>query len=105
DPTEAMEALSESEVASAAVSQTLEVAARGRWYARPAGQPGAEWALICTTPAEVRVSPGEVYRFSVHSAATEADVNAIRTLAGLASLRYLNLSYCAGVTDAVLALL
>jgi len=102
-PTEEVSALSESEVTSALVSQMLTVAARGRWYTRPAGKPEAEWQFVITTPAEVRVSPGEVYRFSINSAATEENVQAIRMLVGLTSLRYLNLSYCAGVTDAALA--
>src|SRR5262249_16356652 len=77
---------------------TLDLTARGRWYSRPAGQPNADWTLITATPAEVRVVPGEVYRFSIHSAATEEDVSAVGGLAGLTSLRYLNLSYCAGLT-------
>jgi eukaryotic-like serine/threonine-protein kinase len=103
DPTEELEAVGDSEVTSALVSQTLDITARGRWYSRPAGQPDAEWVLVAKTPAEVRIGPGAVYRFSINSSATEADTDAIRTLAGLTSLRYLNLSYCAGVTDAVLA--
>jgi serine/threonine protein kinase len=105
DPTEPMAALSESEISSAAASQTIDFKARGRWYSRPAGQPDAEWKLIATTPATVRVKPGEVYRFSIHSAATAQDLNAIRVLSGLSSLRYLNLSYGVAVTDATLATL
>ena len=103
EPTEELAALGESEVAASAVSQTLTLTARGRWYSRPAGKPDAEWEIVATAPAEVRVSPGEVYRFSINSAATEDEVHAIGALAGLTSLRYLNLSYCAGVTDAGLA--
>lgn len=103
DPTEEIAALDSSEVTSAAVTQLLELKARGRWYSRPAGQPNAEWKLVAKTPAEVRVRPGEVYRFSINSAATAADVEAVRRLAELTSLRYLNLSYCEGVTDGVLA--
>jgi serine/threonine protein kinase len=102
DPTEPVEALAESEIAAASVSQRLTLSGRGRWYARPAGQPQAEWVLVATAPAEVRVAPGEVYRFSVHSAATEREVNALGALSGLTSLRSLNLSYCAGVTDSAL---
>jgi len=103
DGTELIEALGDSEISAASVKQTLDLKARGRWYSRPAGQPEAEWQIVATTPGTVRLSAGEVYRFSINSAATEEDVNAIRALAGLTSLRYLNLSYCAGVTDAGLA--
>jgi serine/threonine protein kinase len=103
EPTEELEVLSESEITASAVTQTLDVAARGRWYSRPAGQPGAEWVLVATTPCAVKVVPGEVYRFSINSAATEADAKAVAALAGLGSLRYLNLSYCAAITDKVLA--
>lgn len=103
EPTEEIEVLSESEVTASAVSQTLEVRARGRWYKRPAGRPEAGWELVTTTPAAVKVVPGEVYRFSINSAATDADAKAVAALAGLGSLRYLNLSYCAAITDAVLA--
>lgn len=103
DATEELGALGESAAAGAAVSQTLTVSARGRWYSRPAGEAGAGWRMVATTPAEVRVSPGEVYRFSINSAATEADVSAVRALASLTGLCYLNLSYCDGVTDAALA--
>lgn len=102
DPTDEADALSESEVSSVLVSQMLTIAARGRWYTRPAGKPEADWQFITTTPAEVRIAPGEVYRFSINSAATEENVLAIGMLVGLTTLRYLNLSYCAGVTDAVL---
>jgi serine/threonine protein kinase len=105
DPKEVFDAISESEIANATVSQTLTVAARGRWYSRPAGQPKANWELVASTPAEVRVSPGEVYRFSIKTTATDKDVEAVAALAGLASLRYLNLSYCDGVTDEWLACL
>ncbi|MBM3982257.1 MAG: hypothetical protein FJ304_18720 [Planctomycetes bacterium] len=103
EPTEELEVLSESEITASAVTQTLDVAARGRWYSRPAGQPGAEWQLVATTPAAVKVVPGEVYRFSINSSATAADAKAVAALAGLGSLRYLNLSYCAAITDKVLA--
>ena len=103
DATEELGALGESAAAGAAVSQRLTVSARGRWYSRPAGEAGAGWRMVATTPAEVRVSPGEVYRFSINSAATEADVTAVRALASLTGLCYLNLSYCDGVTDAALA--
>ena len=102
DATEELGALTESQAAEA-VSQTLTVSARGRWYARPVADESAEWRMVATTPAEVRVSPGEVYRFSINSAATEADVSAVRALASLTGLCYLNLSYCDGVTDAALA--
>ena len=102
EPTEEIEVLSESEV-TAAVSQTIDVTARGRWYKRPAGRPEAEWVLVATTPAAVKVVPGEVYRFSINSAATDADAKAVAALAGLGSLRYLNLSYCSAITDVVLA--
>jgi serine/threonine protein kinase len=100
DGTEELDSLGNSEVTAALVTQTLDLTARGRWYSRPAGQPDAEWQIVATTPATVRLSAGEVYRFSINSAATVEDVNAIALLAGLTSLRYLNLSYCAAVTDA-----
>jgi eukaryotic-like serine/threonine-protein kinase len=104
EPTELLASLSDSEIAESAPTQTITVAARGRWYARVAsGRLVADWHLVTTTPTEVRVAPGEVYRFSIHSAATQADVNAIGDLAGLTTLRYLNLSFCNGVTDAGLA--
>jgi serine/threonine protein kinase len=102
DPTEPLPALSETDT-TATVSQTLTLPARGRWYSRPAAAAGAEWALVATTPADVRLGPGSVYRFSIHSAATAGDVAALATLSGLTSLRYLNLSFCAGVTDPALA--
>ncbi len=102
DPTEELAPLSGPDL-SAPVPRSLDLTARGRWYARAAGRPGAEWQLVTTTPARVRLAPGEVYRFSINSAATEEDVTAVRALSGLTSLRYLNLSYCAGVTDAALA--
>ncbi len=103
EPTDAFDALTDSEVLASDASQTISVAARGRWYRRMAGQLVADWLLVTITPSEVRVGPGEVYRFSIHSAATEVDVAAVAELAGLTSLRYLNLSFCAGVTDAGLA--
>jgi hypothetical protein len=103
DPTEQVNALTDSDLAAVEVTQTLAVAPRGRWYSRPAGEPGADWRLVAATPAEVRVSPGEEYRFSIHSGAGEEVVQAVGALAGLKSLAYLNLSYCAGVTDAGLA--
>jgi hypothetical protein len=90
-------------VTAAAITQTIDLKARGRWYSRPAGQPDAEWGIVATTPGTVQLSPGEVYRFSINSAASEEDVKAISVLAGLSSLRYLNLSYCSGVTDSALA--
>jgi tRNA A-37 threonylcarbamoyl transferase component Bud32 len=99
DRTEVAEALGDSQVMSASV-QLLSVRARGRWYARTAGQMSGDWKLVTTTPAEVRLSGNEVYRFSIHSAATAADVAAVGRLAGLTSIRYLNLSFCDGVTDA-----
>jgi serine/threonine protein kinase len=49
-PTDLMDSLSEAIVASAA-SQTLSIAARGRWYTRPVSQPDAEWGLVTMTPA------------------------------------------------------
>jgi serine/threonine protein kinase len=103
DETEQFEALGASEVTAAAITQTIDLKARGRWYSRPAGQPDAEWGIVATTPGTVQLSPGEVYRFSINSAASEEDVKAISVLAGLSSLRYLNLSYCSGVTDSALA--
>lgn len=102
DSTEQFDALKDSDLA-VSVTQTLTIASRGRWYARPVGQPEASWQLITITPGDVRLAPGEEYRFSIHSGATEEIVHAISTLAGLRSLSYLNLSYCAGVTDAGLA--
>jgi eukaryotic-like serine/threonine-protein kinase len=105
EATELVEALSDSEIVASASSQTISVEARGRWYSRVAGQMSGNWKLVTTTPAEVRVKAGEVYRFSIHSSGTEGDVEAVGALAGLTSLRYLNLSYCDGVTDAGLALL
>jgi serine/threonine protein kinase len=102
DLTEQADALTDSDLA-VGVSQTLAIAARGRWYSRSTSAPDADWQMVATTPAEVRVSPGEEYRFSVHSGATEEVAQAIGGLAGLKSLAYLNLSYCAGVTDAGLA--
>jgi hypothetical protein len=105
DPTELAESLSDSEISASASSQTITVEARGRWYSRTAGQMIGQWQLVTTTPAEVRVTAGEVYRFSIHSAGTADDVAAVGKLAGLTSLRYLNLSYCDGVTDDGLALL
>ncbi len=102
EPTEPLAALTPADLA-AGPSQTLTLPARGRWYARPAGTAGAEWVLVATTPADVRVGPGMVYRFSIHSAATADDVAALGCLAGLSGLSYLNLSYCAGVTDPALA--
>ena len=98
EPTEELAPFSASEL-SVQVSQSLDLTALGRWYMRPAGRPEVEWQIVTTTPARVRLAPGEVYRFSINSAATEDDVDAIRVLSGLTSLRYLNLSYCAGVTD------
>ena len=62
----------------------------------PAGQAKAEWVLTTTTWRTCCLVAGEVYRFSIHSAATEEDVAALGTLSGLTSLRYLNLSYCVG---------
>lgn len=102
-PTEPFTALGDSQLYASSSSQTIEVRARGRWYARVAGQMRSDWKLIAATPAEVRVKSGEVYRFSIHSAATEADVEGVGRLAGLTSLRYLNLSFCDGMTDAGLA--
>lgn len=104
-PTEELGALGESAAGGSVVTQTLDLTARGRWYSRPSDKQGAEWRLVATTPAEVRVTPGELYRFSINSAATERDVAAIRVLSGLNTLSYLNLSYCAGVTDAGLVYL
>ncbi|MDY3562446.1 serine/threonine protein kinase [Gemmata sp. JC673] len=105
EPTETMDALGSSVSASAAlVTQTLDIGARGRWYSRTTTR-GAEWRLVAATPGEVRVVPGELYRFSINSAATEEDVRALGRLAGLDALVYLNLSYCEGVTDAGVALL
>jgi eukaryotic-like serine/threonine-protein kinase len=104
EPTELLQALSDSAIAASAPTQTITIAARGRWYTRVAADRlVADWELVATTPAEVRVTPGEVYRFSIHSAATQADVCAIGDLAGLTTLRYLNLSFCNGVTDDGLA--
>jgi eukaryotic-like serine/threonine-protein kinase len=102
DRTEVFDIFSDSE-SSTATSQTIGVAARGRWYSRTAGQLTGEWQLVATTPSEVRITGGEVYRFSIHSAGTEDDVAAVNFLAGLSSLRYLNLSFCDGVTDNGLA--
>ncbi len=103
DATEQLTALTDSDLLSVEVTQTLVIAARGRWYARPTDATEADWNLVATTPAEVRVAPGEEYRFSIHTGATGEIVDAIRALAGLKSLTYLNLSYCAGVTDAGLS--
>ena len=102
-PTEPLDALGESQLYASSSSQTIEVRARGRWYARVAGQMQGDWKLVAATPAEVRIKSGEVYRFSVHSAASDADIANVGRLAGLTSLRYLNLSFCDGVTDAGLA--
>ncbi|HEY1189854.1 MAG TPA: protein kinase [Gemmata sp.] len=104
EATETMDALGSSVSESAVrVSQSLDIGARGRWYSRLAAPPGSEWRLVATTPGEVRVIPGELYRFSINSAATEEDMGALRALAGLEALVYLNLSFCAGVTDEGLA--
>jgi serine/threonine protein kinase len=103
DATEQFNPLTDSELESVEVTQTLTIASRGRWYARPAGDLDAAWQIVTTTPGEVRVSPGEEYRFSIHTGATGEIVGAISALAGLKSLAYLNLSYCPGVTDAGLA--
>lgn len=105
DSTEQLEAMSEADVSAVGVSQTITIASRGRWYSRPADKVDAEWKLVAATPADVRITPGEVYRFSIHTGANEEIVNAIGAIAGLSSLCSLNLSYCAGVTDAGLALL
>ena len=48
------------------------------------------------------VARGEVYRFSINSAATEEEVDGISALRDPKTLFYLNLSYCAGVPDAAL---
>lgn len=103
DGTEPMEALGESSLSSYGPARVVDLPARGRWYARPANDPRAEWRLVAATPAAVELNPDEVYRFSVYSAATEAEVRALAALAGAPGLVYLNLSFCAGVTDAVLA--
>ena len=100
DSTEQLPAISDSEAAAALVTQSLTVPARGRWYSRPAGQAEADWSYVTKTPADVRVSPGEEYRFSIRSTASEADVAAVAALAGVPTLRLLNLSFCAAVTDA-----
>ncbi len=102
DATEPLEALGESDAVSYVPPRVLELAAKGRWYSRKVGA-AADWQIVATTPGSVRVTPGEAYRFSINSTATEADVDAIRALADLSTLHYLNLSYCAGVTDAGLA--
>ncbi|MBP3960755.1 protein kinase [Gemmata sp. G18] len=102
-PTEELDILSESGSSSgtsgSVVTQMLDVPARGRWYSRPADKSAVEWQIVATTPAEVRIAPGELYRFSIKSTATEKDVAALAVLGGLRALYYLNLSYCAGVTD------
>ncbi|AMV25775.1 Serine/threonine-protein kinase PrkC [Gemmata sp. SH-PL17] len=100
DPTEELEVPNASDSSGSIVTQMLDVPARGRWYSRPAGKSGVEWRIVATTPAEVRLATGELYRFSIKSTATEKDVAALAVLGGLRSLYYLNLSYCAGVTDA-----
>jgi hypothetical protein len=104
DSTDPHLALGESQ-ATGAAARTLALPTRGRWYARPAGPADAPWTFVTATPADVRAAPHEVYRFSIHSSAAPDEVAALSALGGLASLRYLNLSYCAGVTDAALELL
>lgn len=99
DPTEELGAVSEADLAAPA-PRTLTLASRGRWYSRAADRPDAEWALVATTPAAIQILPGEVYRFSLHSAATEKDVTGVIALAGIKAVHYLNLSFSAGVTDA-----
>jgi serine/threonine protein kinase len=105
DVTEAMDALGESEPGALVPARSVELHARGRWYARPANDPRAEWQLIAATPATVHMVPEEVYRFSVYSAATEDEVLALGDLVGAPNVVYLNLSFCAGVTDRALELL
>jgi serine/threonine protein kinase len=105
DGTEPMDALGESEPGALAQARSVALHARGRWYARPAHDPRAEWLLLTATPNTVHLVPEEVYRFSVYSAATEDEVLALGDLTGAPNVVYLNLSFCAGVTDRALALL
>jgi serine/threonine protein kinase len=101
DATEPLQPLNESCSVSYVAPQTIELEAKGRWYSR-AATAGSKWQIVAATPAAVLIAPGEVYRFSIHSAATEDEVDGISALSGLKTLYYLNLSYCAGVTDAAL---
>ncbi len=101
DTTELLESLGEADAVSYAPPRTLVLGARGRWYSCPSSG-GADWRIVATTPATVQVLPNERYRFSIHSTATERDVDGISALADLKTLVYLNLSYCAGVTNASL---
>jgi serine/threonine protein kinase len=105
DGTEPMEALSESESGTVGAARSVELHARGRWYARPANDPRAGWHLVSATPGTVHMVPEEVYRFSVYSAATEEEVLALGDLVGTPNVVYLNLSFCSGVTDRALELL
>jgi eukaryotic-like serine/threonine-protein kinase len=105
DSTEPMDALGESELGSLGQARSVELHARGRWYARPVSDPRAGWQLVSATPGTVHMVPEEVYRFSVYSAATEDEVLALGDLVGSPSVVYLNLSFCAGVTDRALGLL
>jgi serine/threonine protein kinase len=97
DLTEPLQALGDVEIG-VTVSQTIDVPSLGRWYSRPIGMKG-DWKLVAATPAEVRLTTGEVYRFSINSAATELDLAALVALVAVPSVRYLNLSFCDGVTD------
>jgi hypothetical protein len=105
DGTEPMDSLGESESGPPGAARSVELHARGRWYARPANDPRSGWQLVSATPGTVHLVPEEAYRFSVYSAATEDEVLALAELAGAPNVVYLNLSFCAGVTDRALALL
>ena len=78
----------------------IEVPIPGEWYCRPANDLTATWTQVTKTPATVSLNPGEAYRLQVTFNAGDSQ---LAGLAGLDSLRRLDLYGCKEVTNAGLA--
>jgi serine/threonine protein kinase len=81
----------------------VDLAMYGRWMARPAKEPQAEWILVGQTPRRVTLLFREVYRLDVASGSTDEELESLARLRDLAALQYLDLSSCRMLTDATLA--
>jgi len=83
--------------------QEIKVTIPGRWLARPANEPKAEWKKVRVTPGQVTLRSGEVYCLRIDMNVTDKDLVGLAYFKGLTSLQHLDLSLCEQVTDAGLA--
>ncbi|VTR96082.1 unnamed protein product [Gemmata massiliana] len=75
------------------------VSAAGAWYSFPATGTAVDWVRVGSAPGAFTFRPDRVYGFHAHAAVTDADLEEIRTLAGVATLVILVLGDCGAITD------